>query len=56
VQTTVDLTGLHHRALEALARDLFPGEVVRVVILGESDQAISGTTRGSTSPSSGTSA
>ncbi len=45
VQTTVDLTGLHRKALEALARDLFPGEVVRVVILGERDQAIIGTTR-----------
>ncbi len=45
VQTTVDLSGLHPKALEALARDLFPGEVVRVVILGERDQAIIGTHR-----------
>ncbi len=45
VQTTVDLTGLHRKALEALARDLLPGEVVRVVILGERDQAIIGTAR-----------
>lgn len=45
VQTTVDLTGLHRKALEALARDLLPGEIVRVVILGERDQAIIGTAR-----------
>lgn len=45
VQTTVDLTGLHRKALEALARDLLPGEIVRVVILGERDQAIIGTPR-----------
>ena len=35
VQTTVDLTGLHRKALEALQRELLPGQVVRVVILGE---------------------
>jgi hypothetical protein len=45
VQTTVDLTGLHRKALEALAREMLPGEVVRVVILGERDQAIIGTAR-----------
>jgi len=45
VQSAVDLTGLHRKALEALARDLFPGEIVRVVILGERDQAIIGTHR-----------
>lgn len=45
VQTTVDLTGLHPKALEALARELLPGEVVRVVILGASEQAIIGTAR-----------
>ncbi len=45
VQTAVDLAGLHRKALESLARDLFPGEVVRVVILGERDQAIIGTAR-----------
>jgi hypothetical protein len=40
IPTTVDLTGLHAKALEALAHDLLPGEVVTVVILGERDQAI----------------
>ena len=45
IPTTVDLTGLHAKALEALAHDLLPGEVVTVVILGERDQAIIGTER-----------
>lgn len=45
VRSTVDLTGLHRKALEALARELLPGETVRVVILGERDQAIIGTHR-----------
>lgn len=43
VPTAVNLAGLHPKALEALARDLLPGEVVQVVILGERDQAIIGT-------------
>ena len=45
VRSAVDLTGLHRKALEALARDLLPREIVRVVILGERDQAIIGTHR-----------
>ncbi len=45
VQTSVDLTGLHRKALESLARELLPRETVRVVILGERDQAMIGTDR-----------
>jgi hypothetical protein len=45
IRATVDLSGLHPKALQALARDLFPGEVVTVVLLGERDQAIIGTRR-----------
>jgi hypothetical protein len=45
VPTSVDLTGLHRKALEALSRELFPGEIVRVVILGERDQALIATAR-----------
>lgn len=45
MQSAVDLTGLHRKAVEALARDLFPREIIRVVILGERDQAIIGTLR-----------
>jgi hypothetical protein len=45
IPTSVDLTGLHRKALEALARELFPGEIVRVVILGERDQALIATAR-----------
>ncbi len=45
VPTSVDLSGLHRKALESLARALLPRERVRVVILGEQDQAIIGTER-----------
>jgi hypothetical protein len=43
VPTDVDLSGLHKKAIEALVRDMHPEEVVRVVILGASAQAIIGT-------------
>lgn len=45
VPTSVDLTGLHAKALHSLARELLPRETVRVVILGERDQALIGTGR-----------
>lgn len=45
IRATVDLAGLHPKALQALARDLFPGEVVTVLIRGERDQALIGTKR-----------
>jgi hypothetical protein len=45
VPTSVDLSGLHRKALESLARELLPRETVRVVILGERDQAMIGTAR-----------
>jgi hypothetical protein len=45
VPTAVDLTGLHPKAIESLSRDLLPGEVIRVVLHGERDQAIIGTGR-----------
>lgn len=45
VPTSVDLTGLHPKALDSLAGELLPRETVRVVILGERDQAMIGTGR-----------
>lgn len=45
VLSSVDLTGLHAKALDSLAGELLPRETVRVVILGERDQAMIGTGR-----------
>ena len=43
VPSAVDLTGVHRTAIKELAGALAPGEVVRVAILGEADQAMLGT-------------
>ena len=41
--SSVDLTGVHRRALSELSGALAPGEVIRVAILGEADQSMLGT-------------